>query len=80
MLTVHRLALTFLLTAGPFRLACHATIAPGCDDGGPTCCAGPAGAEEAGRTARLAWGSESSRGYVRVSSRTCEGGATITPG
>jgi hypothetical protein len=59
MLTFHKLALTFLLTAGPFRLACHATVRPTCGDEArdrngdvPACCTAGADVATQARTTR----------------------------
>ena len=54
MLTFHKLALTFLLTAGPFRLACDATVKPACESEGNEAAACCVSAESGGhaRTTR----------------------------
>ena len=79
-MTFHKLALTFLLTAGPFRLACHATVKPACGEGGgdgerPTsvCCAAPGPADEShARTTRSSFSIHVSHLQALAKASSCE--------
>ena len=80
MLTFHKLALTLLITAGPFRLACHSSVKPAGEDtaAATVSCAESAKEEAHARAGRFSWVHRGAHLKVRVVARSCQ--AASDPG